>query len=109
MGVLEHHQDRAAPRARFQLPDQRREDAAAAALRIGQFGRLLLGDAEQFRKRLGVDLGPEAGSQFTAFFGRRVGGLEIRGMLDLGDDRLQRAASMMRLTEIAQAGFRFVF
>ncbi len=47
--------------------------------------------------------GGEQRVELGAFVGRRVVRREIRGMLELRDDRLQRAALVMGLAKVAQA------
>ncbi len=47
--------------------------------------------------------------ELSAFFGRRIGRFEIRGVLDLRHDWRQRAALTMRLAEITQAHMRLGF
>ena len=115
MHVLEQHQHRAAPRQRFELLDQRGEDSAALALRItvGRAGEWPSANpkssansstsAAPFRRLRRQQL-----FELGAPFGGRVVAAKPAACCKLRQDRLQRAALMMRLAEVAQADMRFV-
>ncbi len=100
--VLEHQQQRAAAREDREPIEQRGQHLRALALRIGcTLGTVT--QTEQIGDGGGVDARAQEFLELAALDRHRVVAAEASGVRKMSDDRLQRAALMMRETKVAHA------